>query len=302
LKETKKGILQSYAMLVPNLILFVLISIYPILWALRYMFYEYDGFRPQKFIGLENFIRLFTRDENFWLSVQNTFTYAGAKILFIIPLAFLVAVLINNPKRLYGGIQAIIFSPTIMSAAVMSLVFYLLFNVYSGEINRFLMALGIVKEPINWLGAQFAMATVVIVAVWGGIGNYMVYFLAGLQQIPTEMYESAEIDGATAWQRMSRITVPMLGPVLKIILMLAIISAFNDMQSIMILTEGGPFNRTNVMFLYIYKLYYPTSSTAGGAFLAQYGYGAAASIVAAGIVAIVTGIYLHASKKLDEIY
>jgi raffinose/stachyose/melibiose transport system permease protein len=300
-KEKTKGILQSYTMLIPNLILFVFISIYPILWALRYMFYEYDGFRPQKFVGMENFIRLFTRDENFWLSVQNTFVYAGAKILFIIPIAFLVAILINNPKKLYGGIQAIVFSPTIMSAAVMSLVFYLLFNVYSGDVNRALMTLGIASEPINWLGAELAMTTVVIVAVWGGIGNYMVYFLAGLQQIPIDMYESADIDGATAWQKMRNITIPMLGPVLKIILMLAIISAFNDMQSIMILTEGGPFNRTNVMFLYIYKLYYPVSST-GGSFLAQYGYGAAASVVAAIIVAIVTTIYLRASKKLDEIY
>lgn len=300
MKHKTKGYWQSFLMLLPNLCLFLLISVYPVAWAVQYMFYQYDGINEKKFVGLDNFVRVFTRDPAFWDSVKNTFVYAGAKILFIIPLAFVVALLINNPKKLYGGVQAVVFSPTIMSSAVMALVFYLLFNVYSGEINRGLMSIGIISTPINWLGKEMAMATVVIVAVWGGLGNYMVYFLAGLQQIDTSIYESAEIDGITKPKRLWYITIPMLGPVLKTILMLAIINGFQDFQSIMVLTGGGPFDSTKVMFLYLYQLYFPSEDQIG--FRPQYGYGAAVSIVCALIIGIITILYTKFSKKLDDIY
>lgn len=300
MNHRQKSKLQTHLMLLPNLALFLVVSVYPVLWALQYMLFDFNGIDAKRFVGIDNFIRLFTRDPNYWNSVRNTFAYAGGKIILILPLAFLVAVLINNPKRLYGGVQAIVFSPTIMSSAVMALVFYLLFNVYNGEINRILLDAGIIKAPVNWLGAQYAMLTVVIVAVWGGLGNYMVYFLAGLQQIDTSVYESAEIDGVTPRQRMFYITIPMLGPVLKTILMLAIISGFQDFQSVMVLTEGGPFGATEVMFLNLYKLYYPMQDSMS--FRPQYGYGAAVSIVTALIVGAVTIIFLRLSKKLDEIY
>ncbi|MDR1204092.1 MAG: sugar ABC transporter permease [Peptococcaceae bacterium] len=300
-KRSTRGLVQTYAMLAPNLLLFLATSVYPILWALRYMFVEYDGINPAKFVGLDNFVRIFTRDDVYWQAVRNTLVFASGKIIIVIPLAFIVAILINKPKRLYGFVQAVIFSPTIMSAAVMALVFYLLFNVYNGEINRMLMAIGLTKIPINWLGFDMAMVTVIIISVWGSIGNYMVYFLAGLQQIPLEMYESADIDGASTRQKLFRITLPLLGPVLKIILMLSIIFAFMDMQSIMVLTQGGPFQATNVMYLYVYQLYYSSSSAGGGSFRPQYGYGAAVSVVSACIVGAVTVIYLFLSRKLDKL-
>ncbi len=296
-----KGTLQSYAMLLPNLFLFLVISVYPVIWALQYMFYEFDGINVMKFVGIDNFIRVFTRDPAFWKTVVNTLVYAAGKIAITIPLAFMVALLINKPKRLYAGIQAIVFSPTIMSSAVMALVFYLLFNVYNGEVNRMLLGARMIAKPINWLGRDNAMKTVITVAVWGGVGNYMVYFLAGLQQIAPDMYESAEIDGVTPVTKLFKITLPLLGPVLKTILMLAIINAFQDMASIMVLTEGGPFNSTKVMFLYIYQLYYPMADV-GGSFRPQYGYGAAVSVVAAAMIGIITMLYMRLSRKLDEIY
>lgn len=295
-----KGTLQSYAMLLPNLILFLVISVYPVIWALQYMLYEFDGINAKRFVGLANFVRAFSRDPVFWKSVVNTFVYAAGKIAITIPMAFIVALLINRPKKLYAGIQAVLFSPTVMSSAVMALVFYLLFNVYNGEVNRMLLSAGFITKPINWLGKDHAMQTVIMVAAWGGMGNYMVYFLAGLQQIAPDMYESAEIDGVTPITKLFKITLPLLGPVLKTILMLAIISAFQDMASIMVLTEGGPFNTTKVMFLHIYQLYYPSAES--GSFRPQYGYGAALSVIAAMIIGVITTLYMRLSRKLDEIY
>lgn len=301
-KKKYKKYAQFYAMLAPNLILFLVMSVYPVVWALKYMFYEYDGISPAKFIGMDNFIRLFTRDMNFWATVKNTLVYAGGKIILVLPLAFVIALILNEEKKGKGIFQAIIFSPTIMSSAVMSLVFFLLFNAYNGDVNRLLQSFHLIKQPINWLGRELAMLTVIIVAVWGGLGNYMVYFLAGLQQVPKELYESGEIDGTNRFQRMIYITLPMLGPVLKIIIMLSILAAFQDMQSIMVLSGGGPFEATDVMFLYIYQLYFPVSGESAMASSSQFGYGAAASCVAALIVGIATLGYLLIARKLDDIY
>lgn len=293
--------LRSYSLLLPNLILFLVFSVYPVLWTLKYVFYRYGGFASSapKFVGLDNLIRVF-HDEIYWKSVVNTFVYAGAKIVIIIPLAFFLALLLNKSRKGNGFLQSVIFVPTIMSSAVMGLVFYLLFNVYSGQINQYLLQSGIIAQPINWLGQEHAMKTLIITAVWGGVGNYMVYFIAGLQQISKDAQESARIDGANGLQTLWYITIPMLGPILKIILMLSITAAFSDMSSVMVLTEGGPTNATMVMALYGYQFFFPISP--GMAINPQYGYGAAVSIVSAGIAGLVTIGYLMLSKKLDDIY
>lgn len=293
---------QIYMMLLPNLLIFGALTIYPVLWALRYMFFSYDGINAPRFTGFENFVRLFTRDDVFWKSVVNTLIYVGGKLVFTLPPAFILAIILNKKFRGRGLLQGVIFSPTIMSAAVMALMFYLIFNVYNGVVNRYLLTLGLVNRPVNWLGKDLAMLTCIIVGAWGAIGNYMVYFLAGLQSIPKEIYESAELDGVNSLQRMVHVTIPMMGPVLQVILMLAIIIAFQDVQSIMVLTEGGPFATTQVMFLYIYQLYFPISPTANTLMNSDFGYGAAASIIAASIIGVVTCIYLYCSKKLNDLY
>lgn len=301
LKRSIKENVKSYSLLLPNLILFIAFSIYPCIWTLKYVFYRYGGIGTgePKFVGMDNIMRVF-RDEVYWRTVKNTFVYAGAKILFVIPLAFLLALFLNKKRRGNGLLQSVIFVPTIMSSAVMGLVFYLLFNVYNGQINNYLMDWNIIKQPINWLGTDNAMKTVIITAVWGGIGNYMVYFIAGLQRISEEALESAKIDGANGMQTLWYITIPMLGPILKIILMLSITAAFNDMSNVMVLTEGGPNYSTMVMSLYGYQFFFPIS--AGSIVTSQYGYGAAVSTVSAAIAGAVTIIYLFVSKKLDEVY
>ena len=300
-KKKLKDYSQIYLMLLPNFILFIVVSVYPVMWALRYMFYDFDGFNTPKFTGLDNLVRAFTRDENFWHTVVNTLVYSGGKICLVLPLAFIIAVLLNGRHKGSGLLQAIIFSPTILSSAVMALIFYLLLNAYNGELNRLLLFFHVIAQPINWLGKDMAMISVIVVAIWGGLGNYMVYFLAGLQQVPNELYESGEIDGTNKFTRLWYITLPMLGPVLKIIIMLSILSAFQDMQSIMVLTEGGPFESTDVMFLYVYRLYFPVTVT-GAVATRQYGYGAAVAIICAAIVGVVTLLYLYVSRKMDDIY
>ena len=289
----------SYLMLLPNVIMFLVFTVYPILWALRYMLYDYKGYGEARFVGLDNFVRVFTRDPVFWDSVVNTFVYVGGKLIITLPIAFLIAVMVNKSFRRNAVVQSIIFTPTIMSSAVMALIFYLIFNTYNGSVNKILMSLGLINQNINWLGVKYAMLTVVIIAAWGGIGNYMVYFIAGLTGISEDIYESARIDGGNETQLLFYITIPMLAPIIKMILMLALVISFMDMQSILVLTEGGPMNATNVMFLYIYQLFFPVTS--GSTVLQEFGYGAAVSIVAALIVGGVTLLYLFLARRVDKI-
>jgi len=299
-KRVKKN-LEAYAFLLPNLILFVGCSLYPVLWALKYVFYQYGGYGTgaPRFVGLDNLARVF-RDKVYWESMVHTFTYGFGKVLIIIPLAFFLAFLLNTHKRGHGAVQSIVFLPTIMSSAVMGLVFYLLFNAYNGEINKYLMEAHIISQPINWLGKKHAMKTLILTAVWGGVGNYMVYFIAGIQQVSEDAIESARIDGANRLQTIWYIIIPMLGPILKIILMLAITSAFHDITNVMVLTEGGPNNATMVSSLYSYRYFFPIS--AAEQTVPQYGYGAALSVVTACIAGVVTVVYLKFAKKLDDIY
>ena len=291
---------QIYAMLLPNLILFAALSLYPIGWVMKYVFYQYDKLHDPIFIGLDNFVRVFTRDPYFWKTVGNTFVYVAGKLVITLPLALILALILNRRMRFSGALQAVMFMPTIMSAAVMALVFYLLLNPYSGAINQMLQALGLIQRPVNWLGYQNAMLSVILVGTWGAVGNYMIYFIAGLQTIPLDIYESAALDGITPLKKLWYITLPMLAPVMKTVIMLAITSSFQDMQSIMVLTEGGPSGATEVMFLYTYRMFFPISISSQAT--SQFGYGATLCFVSAAIIGMVTILYLFLTRKLDDLY
>jgi len=289
----------AYVFTFPSLLLTIVFGIYPIVWALRYMFFDYQGFGTPKFIGIDNFLRI-SRDMEFWNSVWNTFIYASGKLIITIPLSLILAVILNSKLKGRQLFRAVFFMPTIFSASVMAIIFYIIFNSYNGILNQYLLKIGIVNAPIDWLGASNAMLTTIIIAVWGAVGNYMLLFLAGLQSIPEDIYEAAAIDGVNPIQKMWYMTIPLLGPVLQMIIMLAITVSLKGYESIMVLTEGGPFGKTEVMYLYLYKLFFPL--TTSGAAVQNIGYGSAVGFTTAVIVGLVTWIYFWISKKLNNIY
>ncbi|MBB6695556.1 sugar ABC transporter permease [Cohnella xylanilytica] len=289
----------SYAFLAPSLLLTVVLGIYPIGWAIRYMFFDYKGYGEAKFVGLDNFERLY-RDGPFWHSVANTFVYAGGKLILTIPLSLVLAVVLNRAFRGRSALRAIYFMPTIISSSVMAVVFYILFNSYNGILNQYLLKLGLISVPIPWLGPKHAMLTTILIAAWGAVGNYMLLFLAGLQNIPRDVYESSSLDGANRWQQFRYLTLPMLGPVLQIVVMLAIINALKGYESIMVLTDGGPIGKTEVMYLYVYKLFFPTPS-ASYVPDQQFGYGSAVGFATAVIVGVVTLGYHLLSRRLNRL-
>lgn len=290
---------ENSLFILPSVILTAALGIYPLVWVLRYMFYDYAGYGQEIFIGLDNFSRL-GRDHLFWESVINTLIYAAGKLVITLPLSLVLAVILNNAFKGRNMLRAIFFMPTVISTAVISVVFYILFNAYNGMINQQLLDIGFISSPINWLGPDYAMFTVILVAAWGAVGNYMLLFLAGLQSVPSDLYESASIDGANTFQKFWKITIPMLGPVMQVIIMLAIIASLKGYESIMVMTEGGPIGKTEVMYLYLYKLLFPVST--GSPVEQQIGYGSAVGFATAVIVGLITALYYYLSRKMNQTY
>ncbi|WP_312448055.1 carbohydrate ABC transporter permease [Lacrimispora sp.] len=289
-----RGDYASVLMLLPAVFLLVVISIYPFCWLFRYIFYDYNGFTAY-YIGFKNFTRMF-QDVIFWRSVLHTFEYAVMKLVIIIPLSLLLAVLLNQKIKGSGIFRGIYFMPTVISSAVYSLIFGFIFAVYNGVLNAYLQKIGMIHTPIDWLGsASIVMISIIIVAVWGGFGNYMILFMSGLSSISEEIYESCKMDGANGVQSFFYITLPMLSPVLKVILMLAITTALKDYESILVLTNGGPNSRSEVMFTYIYKLIFGSQTTP------QIGYATVLSIMAALIIGVITAVYMYLARKLDDV-
>ena len=286
----------SFFMLLPAIIFLCVCSIYPFIWIFRYVTYNYNGFTAT-YTGMANFNRM-PKDKTFWISVVHTFEYAFYKIIFIIPLALVLAVILHSRIKGSNVFRGIYFMPTVISTSIAGMIFTFIFATKNGVLNALLQHLNLISSPIKWLtGTEVVMAAVTILAVWGGLGNYMLYFTSGMDSISTEIYESAKIDGANDLQTFFRITLPMLSPVLKVVLMLAITGAFKDYEAIMVLSNGGPGNRSMVMFLYIYRMIFGDKSGTN----VQIGYGALLSLAAALIVGMVTAVYMLVSKKLDEV-
>lgn len=289
----------AYLMLLPVLVGFGALTLYPNLWVISLSFFKYDGITDPTFIGLENFVRLFTRDPGWWRAVGNTFTFAIGKLLIEMPLALLLASMLNRGLRGSGLFRGVLFLPNVTSMAVMSVVFSLLFAAYNGFFNNTLLSMKWIARPIDWLGtAPTAMIVCILVSTWQSIGINTILFMAGLQGIPEDVYESGDLDGAVGWRRFYYITMPMLARMFQMILMLAIIGSMQIFDLMKVLTSGGPSGTTEVMMTKIYSYFFPSSYAQSS--ISQVGYGSALGVIASLIIGVVTALYLIASRKMDD--
>ena len=291
----------AYYIMGPIMAAYLVFTIYPQLWVITMGFHKFDGITTPQFRGFYNFIRLFQRDPIFWRSVLTTLVFAFGKLAFEIPLGLTLAVILNGDLKGRAFFRAVYFLPHVTSLAIMSLIVYFIFAPYQGILNGVLIRMGIFREPFAWLDQGWsAMLTGIIISVWMNFGIQMILFLAGLQAIPQELYECAKMDGATPVQQFFKITIPMLGKMLQIIVMLAIIGSLKTFELFQVLTNGGPFHATEVMMLYVFKKFFGTGEGAGAVLAPQIGYASAVGFIVALIVAAVTGFYLFMSRRLDQ--
>ena len=251
LKSGRTQRAMPYLFVSPFYIIFVIFFLFPAASALILGFYRWNGIGDAKYVGTKNFDRLFN-DRVFMQAAENTATYALASLFVIMPLALILAVLLNAKALRFKSVwRAMYFSPVVTSTVAVSFVFSLLYNSKNGMLNVPLIELGF--EPINWLGDRDIVRLALIMLVgWRSLGLLAIYFLAGLQSIDDTLYEAAAIDGANPLQSFFYITVPMLRPIILFVSVLVTISSLQIFDEPQILTEGGPANSSMSVVQYLY--------------------------------------------------
>jgi ABC-type sugar transport system permease subunit len=204
-----------------------------------------------RFVGFEN-IRYLLNDPLYWKSIGNTFYFLLIHIPLQVGLALVLANALNKKLRGITFFRASFFLPVVISGVVVTILWKSLYSTETGLLNSLLIQLGLAKIP--WLtSVHWAMPSIAIMATWKNVGLYTVFFLAGLQSIPTHLYEAAELDGASSFQKFIHITVPMLNPIVLMVVILSTINGFNLFIEPYVTTGGGPVNSTLSVVLYIYR-------------------------------------------------
>lgn len=255
--------------LAPALVIYLLFAIVPILISFYYSVMDWDGFTDMKFIGLANFQEALT-DPVFWSSLKNNLLVVATSVFGQIPLALFFALLLN--RNLKGGkiFRTLGFLPVVISTVIISLVWGMLYNSRRGLFNKLLESVGLDQLAQNWLGdPKWAMISVCITIIWQFVGLYLIIFLAALQNIPQEIYEAAEIDGASEMKKTFFITLPMMRNSIMVAVILCISGSLRTFDLIYVMTSGGPGHSTEVLAMYMFDQTF--SST-------RYGYGSALSI------------------------
>jgi multiple sugar transport system permease protein len=244
----------AYLFLAPWIIGFLVFVAGPIIASLALSFTQYDISNPPIFVGLQNFHRAFRLDPQFWPSLKRTFIYALLVVPTSVGGALLVALLVNQRLKATNLFRTIFFLPHLTPVVASIYVWTWLLNPSFGLVNEVIFRLFHVEGP-GWFGSTtWAIPSLVLVALWGAIGgNLMLIFLAGLQGVPKDLYEVAELDGAGAWDRFWHVTLPMISPTLFFNSVLAIIGALQTFTSAFVATNGGPAYATTFYALQIYN-------------------------------------------------
>jgi multiple sugar transport system permease protein len=223
--------------------------------------------------------------------VLNTVYFTGGTVPLTMLIGLSLALLLNQPLRFRGVFRTMYFLPVVTPFLVSAILWKWLYDSDNGLINYYLMKGHIIDEPLLWLSSQnLAMPAVIIMSIWAGVGFSMVIYLAGLQAIPEDLYESAKLDGAGTWARFRYITVPMVRPTTLFLLVMGIISSLQVFTQIFIMTQGGPVDKTTTMLYYVYLWafkYY------------DMGYAATLAFALFILLLVVTVFELHLFRKAD---
>ena len=235
----------------PFTIGFVGLTVYPLLASLYYSFTRYAILTPPKWIGMNNYVTLFTKDDLFWKSLWNTAYYTLMFVPASLILSFILALSLNVKVRGMSAYRTIYFLPTLVPSVALAILWLWLFNPQYGLLNELLNIFGL--PPLGWVAdPKTAMPSMVIMGLWT-VGQTVIIFLAGLQDVPVHLYEAAEIDGAGTMQKVFNVTIPLMTPVILFNLLVGIIASFQTFTQAYIMTNGGPANATLFYVLNLYR-------------------------------------------------
>ena len=258
-----------FTLVLPGVLVFLFAILAPICLSVYYGFTDYSGMGEARFVGLDNYVKLL-HDPAFGRSLLNSLLLAIGFICIQHPLAMIVAAVLDKLQgKAEGVFRCIYFIPNVISVAVIAYLWKFIYNPDFGLLNNVLKVFGF-EGQVNWLSQENAIWSVLVVLIWHGFGWGMLIYYTGIKNIDPVLYEAASIDGAGWWTTFSRITLPLMKPVIMINVTMAIISALKQMETVYLLTNGGPANSTQFAANYLYQ-------QAFKAF--KYGYGNAIGVV-----------------------
>nr|WP_072986035.1 sugar ABC transporter permease [Clostridium cavendishii] len=292
-KKQKRGTLEKheakwgYIFLLPNFVGFLIFTLIPVVAALIMSFTNWDGFGNVDFTGFKNYL-LLLKDQRFIDSFVNTIYFTIGSVPLTIIVALAVALALNQKLKGISALRAAYFLPYISSVVAVAVVWQALYNPDFGPLNSLIKSFGI-TDPPTWLSSTaWALPAVILMSVWKTFGYYMVMFLAGLQGIPKYLYEAAELDGCTGWQKFKNITLPMLSPTTFFVTIMCIINSFKVFDQIYVMTQGGPGTSTTVL---VYNIYCEAFQKY------NFGYASAQAFVFFALILMVTLIQFRGQKK-----
>jgi multiple sugar transport system permease protein len=283
-----------YVFLVPGLLLYLVWTVYPLAYQLYISFFDWRIMPGQvsEFVGFANYQRAFA-DNTFWMAMRNTAMYAAVTVAGQMMVGLALAVLVNRViigKRFF---RAVYYLPVVTSWVVVSFLFLYLFSPgEAGLINNALMRLGVLERPISWMAnPDTAWVAIYSLGIWKGMGWAMIIFLAALQSIPPELYEAAAIDGAGEWQRFRFMTLPLIRRTTLFIFVALMIGGFQVFISVLLITGGGPLNRTQVALTYMFNEAFGKLN---------FGYGAALSYILAVVIVVVSVVQMRVFNRRES--
>lgn len=270
--------LLAYVLLIPLILTLFILLAYPIASAIWITLQDKTIGMEGRFVGLANYSELLFEDAFFWQVVRNGFVFTFGSVFLKLTIGMIMALVLNQPLRWRGLWRGLLLMPWVAPTVVTALSWRWILDL-TGVLNLTLRDLGLMKISVPWL-AQYgtALLSLVLVNTWRGFPFFGITLLAGMQAIPQELYEAAEMDGASVWQRFRFVTLPSLRTVILVVTILSVIWTFNDFSIVWLLTGGGPGHATDVFATYTYKLGFVTS---------RLGYGQTVSVILAPVLILI---------------
>ncbi|MNK53528.1 Lactose transport system permease protein LacF [compost metagenome] len=241
----------AFWMLLPALLGLGVFTALPMLGAFGLSFTQWDLLGSPRWVGVSNYLDL-AQDPLFWKVLGQTGFFVGLYLILDISLALGLAIALNQKRRGLGLLRAAYFMPVVTSMVAGAILWSWIFDPRYGALNAVLATIGL--DPVRWLSdPKWALPSLVLVSVWKNLGYDMLLFLAGLQAVPKGQLEAASLDGANAWQRFWHVTLPLLGPSLVMVMMLATIRAFQTFDTVYLMTEGGPHRSTTIVGYWLFQ-------------------------------------------------
>jgi multiple sugar transport system permease protein len=275
--------------LAPAVIFVAVFTAYPLVQMVWMSFHNWSIIEPARWIGTANYVRAWT-DNQFWVSLRFTLKYTIYITPILMVLGYLIALLVADNAPLRKFTRGIVFVPVVIGLSVSSLLWYWLFSYHYGLVNGLLLDTGIVDKPIVWFGESEdrALWAVIVSIVWKVVGFGMLLFVAAIQAIPQEINEATMVDGASYWQRVRRITLPLTARTVLLVTLFSVIGSLLAFDQFFLMTAGQPFNRTASSVFWLYLNSFP---------YLKLGYGATLSLILAVIILVCTVAQMWLTRR-----